>query len=39
VPDETDMQVFQKGYEMGDRVLREAMVVVSSGGPTRVPEE
>jgi molecular chaperone GrpE len=29
VPDETVSQVYQKGYEIGDRVLRPAMVVVS----------
>jgi len=38
VPDETVAQVYQKGYEMGERVLRPAMVVVSSGGPARVEE-
>lgn len=30
VPDETVLEVYQKGYEMGSRVLRPAMVVVSS---------
>lgn len=39
VPDETVTQVFQKGYEMGDRVLRSAMVVVSQGGPKREETE
>ena len=29
VPDETVLEVYQKGYEMGNRVLRPAMVVVS----------
>jgi molecular chaperone GrpE len=38
VPDETVTQVYQKGYEMGDRVLRPAMVVVSQGGPKREEE-
>jgi molecular chaperone GrpE len=38
VPDETVTQVYQKGYEMGDRVLRSAMVVVSQGGPKREEE-
>jgi molecular chaperone GrpE len=38
VPDETVTQVYQKGYEMGDRVLRPAMVVVSQGGPKREAE-
>jgi len=35
VPDHTVVDVFQKGYEMHGRVLRPAMVVVSTGGPTR----
>jgi molecular chaperone GrpE len=35
VPDETVTQVYQKGYGMGDRVLRPAMVVVSQGGSKR----
>jgi len=35
LPDETVTQVYQKGYEMGGRVLRTAMVVVSAGGPKR----
>ena len=35
VPDQTVVDVFQKGYEMHGRVLRPAMVVVSTGGPTR----
>ena len=39
VPDETVAQVFQKGYRMGTKVLRPAMVVVTSGGPTRESEE
>ena len=30
VPDETVLEVYQKGYEMGNRILRPAMVVVSS---------
>lgn len=29
VPDETVVEVYQKGYQMGSRVLRPAMVVVS----------
>jgi len=33
VPDHTVVEVFQKGYEMHGRVLRPAMVVVSTGGP------
>lgn len=37
--DETVVQVYQKGYEMGGHVIRPAMVVVSTGGPKRPPEE
>jgi molecular chaperone GrpE len=33
VPDGTVVEVFQKGYALGDRVVRSAMVVVSTGGP------
>lgn len=33
MPDHTVVEVFQKGYEMHGRVLRPAMVVVSTGGP------
>lgn len=32
VPAGTVLQVFQEGYEIGDRVLRPSMVVVSKGG-------
>ena len=39
VPDETVSQVFQKGYKMGTKVLRPAMVVVATGGPQREAEE
>ena len=39
VPDETVAQVFQKGYRMCTKVLRPAMVVVTSGGPKREAEE
>ncbi|MDO9107458.1 MAG: nucleotide exchange factor GrpE, partial [Coriobacteriia bacterium] len=35
MPDHTVVEVFQKGYEMHGRVLRPAMVVVSTGGPVR----
>jgi molecular chaperone GrpE len=35
VPDHTVVDVLQKGYEMHGRVLRPAMVVVSTGGPAR----
>ncbi|MDR2673100.1 MAG: nucleotide exchange factor GrpE [Coriobacteriales bacterium] len=34
VNEDTVLEVFQKGYELGSRVLRPAMVVVSSGGPS-----
>ncbi len=34
-PEHTVVEVFQKGYSMHGRVLRYAMVVVSSGGPGR----
>lgn len=33
--DETVCTVFQKGYRMGDYVLRPAMVQITQGGPTR----
>jgi len=33
VPEGTVVEVFQKGYELGGRVVRSAMVVVSTGGP------
>ncbi len=33
VPESTVIEVYQKGYEMHGRVIRSAMVVVSSGGP------
>jgi len=40
VPDETVSEVYQKGYKMGDKVLRPAMVTVSTGGPKReIPVE
>jgi len=35
VPEHTVVEVFQKGYRMHGRVLRPAMVVVSTGGPER----
>jgi molecular chaperone GrpE len=37
VPEGTVIDVFQKGYSLGGRVIRNAMVVVSTGGPA--PEE
>ncbi len=36
VPEGTVVEVLQKGYEMHGRVLRPAMVVVSTGGPGEV---
>ena len=33
--DETVAQVYQKGYKMGDKVIRTAMVTVTYGGPKR----
>ena len=38
VPDETVAQVYQLGYRMGEKVLRPAMVTVTTGGPKRPPE-
>ncbi len=40
VPDETVAEVYQKGYRLGTKVLRPAMVTVTTGGPKREkPEE
>lgn len=40
VPDETVAEVYQKGYRLGRKVLRPAMVTVTTGGPKReVPQE
>ena len=36
--DETVAQVYQKGYRMGDKVIRSAMVTVTYGGPKRPAE-
>ncbi len=36
--DETVAQVYQKGYRMGERVIRTAMVTVTYGGPKRPAE-
>lgn len=39
-PDETVADVYQKGYKIGTKVLRPAMVTVTTGGPARPkPEE
>lgn len=35
VSDETVSEVYQKGYKMGSKVLRPAMVTVTTGGPKR----
>ncbi|WP_321973777.1 nucleotide exchange factor GrpE [Paratractidigestivibacter sp.] len=37
--DETVAQVYQKGYKMGDKVIRNAMVTVTFGGPKRPAPE
>ena len=37
--DETVKDVFQKGYKMGKKVLRAAMVTVTTGGPQRPKDE
>ena len=37
--EETVAQVYQKGYKMGSKVLRSAMVTVTTGGPKRPKEE
>lgn len=39
VPDETVADVYQKGYKIGTKVLRPAMVTVTTGGPARPKEE
>lgn len=38
-PDETVNEVYQKGYRMGAKVLRPAMVTVTTGGPKREKAE
>lgn len=37
--DETVREVYQKGYKLGDKILRPAMVTVTTGGPKRPKEE
>jgi molecular chaperone GrpE len=37
LPEHTVIEVYQKGYRLGGRVVRPAMVVVSTGGPARSP--
>lgn len=39
VPDETVHEVYQRGYKMGTKVLRAAMVTVTTGGPKRPKPE
>lgn len=39
VPDETVAEVYQKGYRMGKKVIRPAMVTVTTGGPAHEPKE
>ena len=39
VPDETVAEVYQKGYRMGNKVIRSAMVTVAVGGPKREEPE
>lgn len=39
VYDETVAQVYQKGYRMGGKIIRSAMVTVTFGGPKRPAEE
>ena len=39
VPDETVAQVYQKGYRLGKKVLRPAVVAISTGGPKRTSDE
>lgn len=39
VPDETVEEVYQKGYRMGNKVIRPAMVTVAVGGPKREADE
>ncbi len=36
-PEGTVIEVAQAGYMLGDRLLRPAMVVVSTGGPSQAP--
>lgn len=39
VYDETVAQVYQKGYRMGGKIIRSAMVTVTFGGPKRPVQE
>jgi molecular chaperone GrpE len=37
LPEHTVIEVYQKGFVLGGRVLRPAMVIVSTGGPETAP--
>ena len=39
VPDETVAEVYQRGYKIANKVLRPAMVTVTTGGPARPKEK
>lgn len=39
IPDETVVEVYQKGCKMAGKVIRPAMVTVSTGGPKRETED
>ncbi len=39
VPEETVVQVYQRGYLLSGKSLRPAIVIVSTGGPRREPDE
>lgn len=39
VPEETVADVYQKGYKIGTKVLRPAMVTITAGGPKRVVDD
>lgn len=39
VYDETVKDVYQKGYKLGNKVIRPAMVTVTTGGPARPKDE
>ncbi len=39
VPEETVVEVYQQGYTMGDKIIRPAMVVTSTGGPARAAKD
>jgi len=39
LPDHTVVEVYQKGYRLGGRVVRPATVIVSTGGPSGSPDK